>query len=105
MNMGSITSWIRSKSFHVRMYVTAAIPAPAKAKPMTKQAGSARIAQGESTSPRTTITNRYAVAYSIARTTAQIVSPTATSFGLTGVARIDSYTFDSRSFQETFGAS
>ena len=39
------------------------------------------------------MTSRNAAEYSIARTTAQIVSPTATSFGLIGVARIDSYTF------------
>ena len=60
MNIGSMISWIRSKSFHVRIHVTAAIPAPAKPKPMTKQAGSARIAHGDSTSPSATMTNRYA---------------------------------------------
>ena len=73
---------------------------------MTKQAGSARIAHGESTSPRSDDHEQVRGGVDGSRgTTAQIVSPTVTSFGLTGVARIDSYTFDSRSFQKTFVAS
>src|SRR6187455_2588169 len=105
MNIGSMTSWIRSKSFHVLIHVTAAIPAPAKPKPMTKQAGNVSRAHGDSINPSAAMTTRNAAEYSIARTTAHSVSPTATSFGLTGVERIDSYTFDSRSFQNTFVAS
>jgi hypothetical protein len=47
---GSMTSWTRSKSCQFLIQVTAAIPAPAKPKPITKHAGRARTPHHESTS-------------------------------------------------------
>ena len=87
MNIGSMISWIRSKSFHVRIRVTAAMPAPAN--PADHEA----CRQREDRPRRVNETERddHGVRRRrAARTTAHTVSPIATSFGPTGVARIDS---------------
>ena len=51
-----------SKSCQLRMYVTAATPAPAKAKPTKTVAGSASSAHHDSTRPSTAMTAKKPIA-------------------------------------------
>ncbi len=57
-NIGRITSWIRSKSCHVRMNDVAAIPTAANAKPIRRAPGTVRKISGDRTRPMTNITAR-----------------------------------------------
>src|SRR5205823_1488032 len=99
------TSVRNSKSCHVRKYVIAATPMPAKAKPIKAAPGSARIPHTESTNPSRAATTRKETAYRNPRKSAHAVSPTVTSAGPTGVARIASYVFAYFIFQKTFDES
>ena len=60
MNIGSMISWIRSKSFQVRIHVTAAIPAPAKPKPMTTAGREREKGPRRLDEPEQAMTTRYA---------------------------------------------
>ena len=51
-----IASVTKSKSFHDRMNAVPAIPRPAKAKPMSRAAGTASSAHHDETSPSASIT-------------------------------------------------
>ena len=72
------------------------MPAPAKAKPTTVEAGMARIASGELTSgvpkmPSAAITATKPMTYSPPRIRAHVISPRATSLSDIGVAMTASY--------------
>ena len=61
-NIGSVASMTNSKCCQLFMYVVAAIPAPAKANPISSAAGTASTAQAECTRPIASMTTMNATA-------------------------------------------
>ena len=75
------------------MNVVAAMPTAANANASSVAAGTANTAHGDRTSPSTRMTTTNPSPYSVARITAQAISPSATSPGPSGVASTASYVF------------
>ena len=72
------------------MNVVPNMPIAEKAKPMSVAAGNASSAHHECTVPISEATTRKAVAYRAPRINDQVISPTATSRGPSGVASTES---------------
>src|SRR5690349_18921641 len=90
-NSGTLTRVTYSKSCQLRMNVVAAMPAAAKANPVSSAEGSTPTAQGDLSRPITSITAVNANAYRAPRISAQRTCPSATSCARIGVASAASY--------------
>src|SRR5450756_2389437 len=83
------------------MYVAEAIPTAANAQPIRVAAGTASRAHHVVTAPAKPATSRNAPEYTRPRSSAQVISPIATSRGPRGVASTESYSLAYLSLKNT----
>lgn len=85
-----MTSWISWKSCQLRTYVTTARPAAANVKAISSAPGRISSAHGEWTRPKAATAAPKTTVTAVPRSSAQTISPRATSRIRRGVARIES---------------